>query len=36
MLPFMMFDGAKIWKWNKFVWAGMVAIGVGLLAIKSL
>ncbi len=34
MIPFMNFDGAKIFKWNYFVWATMVGVGVGLLILK--
>jgi len=28
MIPFMNFDGAKIWRWNIPVWIGMVLFGV--------
>ncbi|MBI5001924.1 metalloprotease [Candidatus Woesearchaeota archaeon] len=34
MIPFMNFDGAKIFKWNYFVWGGMVCLGIGLLVLK--
>ena len=34
MIPFMNFDGAKIFKWNYFVWGGMVCAGIGLLVLK--
>jgi len=34
MIPFMNFDGAKIFKWNYFVWGAMVGVGVGLLILK--
>ncbi len=30
MLPFFIFDGVKVWEWNKFVW-GAVAITAGAL-----
>ena len=30
MIPFFAFDGAKIFRWNTFVWGGMVCIGIGL------
>jgi len=31
MIPFWMFDGAKVWKWNKFAWGLVVVIGVGFI-----
>ncbi len=31
MIPFLNFDGKKILNWNKYVWIGMVAFGVGFL-----
>ncbi len=31
MIPFWMFDGAKVWRWNKAVFAAMVAVSVGFL-----
>lgn len=34
MIPFMNFDGAKIFKWNYFIWGAMVCAGVGLLILK--
>lgn len=34
MIPFMNFDGAKIFKWNYFVWGTMVCMGIGLLVLK--
>lgn len=34
MIPFLNFDGAKIFQWNYFVWGAMVGIGVGLLVLK--
>ncbi len=34
MIPFMNFDGAKIFKWNYFIWGGMVCLGIGLLVLK--
>ncbi len=34
MIPFLNFDGAKIFRWNYFVWGGMVCIGIGLLVMK--
>src|SRR3989338_1147277 len=34
MIPFMNFDGAKIFKWNYFVWGGMVCVGIALLIVR--
>ncbi len=34
MIPFMNFDGEKIFKWNYFVWGSMVGAGIGLLVLK--
>ena len=31
MIPFWMFDGAKVFRWNKFVWASVVFAGMGLM-----
>jgi Zn-dependent protease len=31
MIPFLNFDGAKIFYWNKWVWGGMVVFGVAFL-----
>jgi len=28
LIPVWNFDGAKIWRWNKIVWSGMVIIGL--------
>lgn len=28
LIPVWQFDGAKIWRWNKLVWMGMVGIGL--------
>ena len=28
MIPFYVFDGAKIWRWNKQIYFGIVAIGI--------
>lgn len=30
MLPFWIFDGRKVWDWNKVVWGVVVAVAVGL------
>lgn len=35
MIPFMNFDGAKIFRWNYFVWGAMVGFGIGLLLLKT-
>ena len=34
MIPFLNFDGAKIFKWNYFVWGAMVGFGILLLVMK--
>lgn len=34
MIPFMNFDGAKIYRWNYFIWGSMVCMGIGLLVLK--
>jgi len=31
MIPFPPFDGASVWKWNKAVWVGGVAVGIVLM-----
>jgi len=31
MIPFWMFDGAKVFRWNKFIWGFVVLIGIGLI-----
>lgn len=28
MIPFWQFDGAKIWRWNRLIWGGMVFVGI--------
>lgn len=30
MIPFLPFDGGKVWVWNKGMWAGVVVIALGL------
>lgn len=35
MIPFFIFDGAKIWKWNIPIYLTMVAAGVGLILLQS-
>ena len=30
MLPFWIFDGKKVWDWNKIVWGAVVVLAVGL------
>ncbi len=34
MIPFMNFDGAKIFRWNYFVWGAMVCAGIALLVLN--
>lgn len=34
MIPFLNFDGAKIFKWNYFAWGAMVGVGILLLFTK--
>lgn len=34
MVPFLNFDGAKIFRWNYFVWGAMVCTGIGLMVLK--
>lgn len=36
MIPFLNFDGAKIFKWNYFIWGVMVCGGILLLVVKYL
>lgn len=36
MIPFSLFDGRKIFLWNKLVWGGMVAVGVMLMVVPPL
>jgi len=36
MIPFLHFDGAKIIKWNYFVWGAMICGGIGLLILKTI
>lgn len=36
MIPFLNFDGAKIFKWDYFVWGAMVGFGILLLMMKYL
>ncbi len=36
MIPIFMFDGAKVWKWNKGVWLMVVVAGGVLLFVNSL
>jgi len=31
MIPFLNFDGSKIWPWNKAVYVGMLLVGAGLM-----
>lgn len=31
LIPFMNFDGKKILNWSRYVWSGMVIIGIGLI-----
>lgn len=33
LIPFAMFDGKKIWDWNKFIWIVLVAVGVLMVAL---
>jgi len=35
LIPFLNFDGAKIIKWNYFVWGAMVCSGIGLIILKT-
>lgn len=35
LIPFLNFDGAKIFRWNYFVWGAMVCAGIGLLILKT-
>lgn len=34
MIPFGFFDGSKIWRWNKVIWTGTVAIGIFLILLR--
>jgi Zn-dependent protease len=34
MIPFMNFDGKKIFAWSKMVWGAMIFLGVGLFVLK--
>lgn len=34
LIPFAMFDGKKIWDWNKAIWGGLVAIAIGLMLLQ--
>ncbi|MFA6889234.1 MAG: metalloprotease [Candidatus Woesearchaeota archaeon] len=35
LIPFLNFDGAKIIKWNYFIWGAMVCVGIGLIIFKT-
>src|SRR3989344_7322753 len=35
MIPFWMFDGAKIWKWSKTAWIAIVLIGAGFMVLQN-
>jgi Zn-dependent protease len=36
MIPFAMFDGKKIWDWNKAVYIIMAVVGLGLVALSNI
>ncbi len=36
MLPFFIFDGAKIFRWSKIVWGSMLVLGIVLFSLNSI
>jgi Zn-dependent protease len=36
LIPFAMFDGAKIWAWSKAAYFGLAAVALGLIVVQNL